>query len=283
MRIFYRSKSFLVAMATGVLIAGTASMTLAGRGGSDARIRNAVNTGSVDAIIAEIERAERLICGGCIGTVMKLLDDARYEVREVAAWWFARRPAQKNEITERSLAHLAGSDSILARNAADILGAFEDPGAIAALSTAVQRQDLSAEARAHAAQALGAIGHTAANPALEAAMQDDDADVRLAAVSAWLAVRYQGEATPVLALIADPDARVRRKAAAVAGSLREPGARAALEAQLAGDADPAVRRNAAWALGRIGDAASRAVLTSAVEDPSPLVRMTAKVALRTLR
>jgi HEAT repeat protein len=214
---------------------------------------------------------------------MKLLDDTRYEVREVAAWWFARRPAQKSDITERSLAHLAGSDSDLARNAADILGAFEDPGAIAALSMAVQRPDLSAEARAHAAQALGEIGHIAANPALEVAMRDGDAGVRLAAVSAWLDIRNQGEATPVIARIADADVRVRRKAAAVAGGLREVDARAALEAQLASDADPAVRRNAAWALGRIGDAASSAVLTAAREDPSPMVRMTARVALRNLR
>jgi HEAT repeat protein len=84
-------------------------------------------------------------------------------------------------------------------------------------------------------------------------------------------------------LIADSDLVVRRKASAVVGRLAETSGRVALEQQLASDEDPAVRRNAAWALGRIGDAASRAALQAAVDDASPLVRMSAKVALRNLR
>lgn len=277
------TKKLQAAIMACALVMGAAPWATAGRGGSNSRIQNAVNSGSSAAIIAEIERAERLVCGGCIDTVMALLDDDRYEVREVAAWWFARRPAQKKEIIERSLAHLAGDDSIKARNAADALGAFEDPAAISALAAAAQRTELSAEARMHAVRALGDIGHGAATPALASAMQDADAGVRLAAVRAWLDIRQQAGAEPVVPLLSDGDVRVRRKAAAVVGSLRDAGARTALEDVLAGDDDPAARRNAAWALGRIGDAASRAALEAATSDPSPLVRVSARAALRNLR
>lgn len=283
MRNSFNSKTVLFALTASALVLGSATVTEAGRGGSASRIQNAANTGSVDAIIAEVERAERLVCGACVPVVMALLDDERYEVRQVAAWWFARRPAQKQELRDRSLADLLGNDSVRARNAADVLGTFEHPNAIDALTQAAQRNDFSAEARAHAVRAIGAIGHLSGNDGLTAAMRDGDAGVRYEAVNAWVRIRQQRTATPVIPLIADSDLNVRRKAAAVVGKVRAADARVALEAQLASDADPIVRRNAAWSLGRLGDAASRSVLQAAVEDASPLVRMTAKVALRKLR
>lgn len=269
---------FLAAAVVGslTLAGGTAE---AGRGGSAARIQNAVATGSVDAIIAELERSERLICDACTPTVLDLLDNDRYELREAAAWWIARRPVLKTQLTERSVADLQGNDSRLARNAADVLGTFRHPQAVAALAAAVVRTDLSAEARMAAARALGTIGHRNANTALTAAMNDSDASVRLAAATSWLMIRKQQSAAPVIGLIDDADATVRAKAAGVVGELRDAAGRAALETALATDADPNVRRNAAWALGRIGDQASRAALTAATTDASSLVRSTAKAAL----
>src|SRR5262249_20565367 len=65
----------------------------AGTGGSAARIQDAVHSGSQDAVLAEVERAENLICPDCTAIVTDLLDDERPAVREVAAWWFARRPS----------------------------------------------------------------------------------------------------------------------------------------------------------------------------------------------
>src|SRR5262245_49069663 len=105
----------LVASVALVAFAGTAT---AGRGGSAANIQNAINSTSQDAIIAELERAERLVCDACIAPVMSLLDDSRYEVREAAAWWFARRPVMKVALAQQATADLAGSDSEMARNAA---------------------------------------------------------------------------------------------------------------------------------------------------------------------
>ncbi len=272
-------KTNILAAAVAGLLTFTTGTAEAGRGGSAARIQNAVATGSVDAIIAELERAERLICDACTPTVLDLIDNDRYELREAAAWWIARRPVLKNQLTERSTADLAGSDSRLARNAADVLGTFRHPQAVAALAAASSRTDLSAEARMAAVRALGTIGHRSANVALTAAMADADASVRLAAATSWLQVRKQATAAPLIALVGDADATVRAKAAGVVGELRDSTARAALETALAGDRDASVRRNAAWALGRIGGAASRAVLTAATADVSPLVRQTAKAAL----
>jgi HEAT repeat protein len=273
----------IVSAGIAAVVLGLASPAHAGRGGSSSRIRNAVATGSVDAIVAEVERAERLTCDSCTPVVMDLLDNDRYEVREVAAWWFARRAALRVELRARSVADLAGTDSRLARNAADILGTFRHPDAIPALAAAVVRTDLSAEARAAAAQALGTIGHPNGATALATAMNDGDATVRLAAVNAWSKIRKQANAAPVVARIGDADLQVRLAATAVVGDLRDAAGRATLEAAVIGDADPGVRRNAAWALGQIGDPASRTALTAATTDESSLVRSTARAALYALR
>jgi HEAT repeat protein len=272
-----------VTIAILALTVGAAGAAEAGRGGSAARIQNAINTSSTDAIVAELERAERLICDACLVPVMELLDDDRYEVREAAAWWFARRPVMKAALTERSIADLGGTDARLARNAADVLGTFRHPQAIDALAAAAVRADLSAEARRHAVRALGTIGHDAANPALAAAMSDRDADVRLEALEAWIGIRRQVGAASAVALLDDGDPRVRARAAAVTGVVREVAARAALESRLGTDDDAVVRRNAAWALGELGAAGSRAALEAAVDDRSPLVRMTARAAIGKLR
>ncbi|ACY16212.1 HEAT repeat domain-containing protein [Haliangium ochraceum] len=277
------TKPILLATAVASVLA-LSSSALAGRGGSHSRIQNAIISGSAEALISEIERAERLVCSSaCIATMMALLEDGRYEVREAAAWWFARRPAQKAELTERSLAFLSGSDSTAARNAADILGAFRHPLAVPALADAAVRQDLSAEARQHAVRSLGLIRATTGKAAVAEAMSDPDASVRLEAAAAWLIMRDQQDAAPVVALLDDDDVLVRRKAAAVAGKLREASARAALESLAVSDEDALVRRHAAWALGQIGDPASRPALESARDDASAIVRGVARAALRDLR
>jgi HEAT repeat protein len=273
----------VVAAGIAAIALGLASPAHAGRGGSSGRIADAVATGSVDAIIAEVERAERLTCDSCTPIVMDLLDDDRYEVREVAAWWFARRAALRVELGARATIDLTGADSRLARNAADLLGAFMHPQAITSLAAAAVRTDLSPEARVAAVRALGMIGHQRGRAGVAAAMSDADAGVRLAAITAFGKLRKQTDAAPVVALVRDGDATVRAAAAGVVGGLRDAGGRANLEIVVVGDADSNVRRNAAWALGQIGDPASRAALTTATTDTSSLVRSTAKAALLALR
>ncbi|MCA9677916.1 MAG: HEAT repeat domain-containing protein, partial [Myxococcales bacterium] len=199
-----RIPQLLAAAACAVALVGAASPAMAGRGGSYAAVQNAINTNSKDAIIAELERSEFLICDRCIAPVMDLLDDDRYAVREVAAWWFARRPVIAAQLVERSYADLEGSDSRLARNAADILGTFRDPDALPALEAAVTRTTLSAEARTAVVRAIGTIGNARGSDALAAAMGDSDASVRHEALVAWIAIRRQRGAAPAVALVADP-------------------------------------------------------------------------------
>jgi HEAT repeat protein len=266
------------------LIALAAPSALAGRGGSFARIRSATDHGNPDAIVAELERAENIPCTSqCMEFVVGLLDHQSYAVRDAAAWWFARRPAQKAEVSERAVARLATGSSIEVLSAADTLARVGHPRIIPELAAALTRSGLSDEARAHTARALGKLGHRSANPALAAAMSDGSAEVRREALHAWVAILRQTDAAPVAALVRDTDVSVRRAAAEVAGRLRGAESRAALEEVVVGDGDPAVRRNAAWALGRIGDPASRGALTAATDDASSLVRMTARAALRQLR
>jgi HEAT repeat protein len=275
--------TILGAAAATALLAGTVMVANAGRGASYGSVVGTINNGGTASIIAELERAERLVCPGCVDAVMPLLDDERYQVREVAAWWFARRPAQKKMLTDRSIDRLVAGDSVQVRNAADILGTFRHPQAIGPLADAYDRTDLTVEARAHIVFALGTIGDKAANPVLEAAMSDESADVRLQAVTAWVEMRRQSDAGQAVALVDDANVLVRRKAAAAVGFFGDADGRLALEDRVLNDDDPVVRRNAAWALGQIGDAASRTVLDQATDDESSLVRATARAAKRSLR
>jgi HEAT repeat protein/cyclophilin family peptidyl-prolyl cis-trans isomerase len=79
-------------------------------------------------------------------------------------------------------------------------------------------------------------------------------------------------------LIADAEARIRRRAALAIGRTGVPEGVAPLTTAL-GDADPDVRAMAAFALGLIGDAAGIAPLTAALGDASPIVRGRAAEAL----
>src|SRR5688572_20683294 len=106
---------------------GLAQTADAGRGASYASIMEAIRSNNADVITSELERAERLVCGACVLPVMELLDHQDYRVRQVAAWWFARRPALKTILAADMTERLAGNDSRLARNAADVLGTFRHP------------------------------------------------------------------------------------------------------------------------------------------------------------
>jgi HEAT repeat protein len=255
----------------------------AGKGGSNAKLVAAVNTGSVDAIIAEAERMESLLCEECIQTMTNLTEDSRYAVREVAAWWFARRPALKDMLAQQFADDLPRGDTTKVRNAADFLGATKTYTALPQLRATIHRSDLGVEARVALVRAAGTLAHVGGNEVLTTAMTDADASVRAAAVAAWRDVLDQQNALPVVALLGDRDANVRAQAAAVVGGMTEQSGRLALEGLVTGDASAIVRRNAAWALGQLGNAASRPALLQATSDKSGLVRGVAKAALAQLR
>lgn len=269
-------------LAAVALVLGAALPAFAGVGGSADKIRAAVASGSVDAIIAEVERTEALACEECIQIVTNLTEDARYPVREVAAWWFAKRPAMKDMLVEQFDRELVTGGALKVRNAADFLGATMTYTALPNL-TAAMRRDVGPDAKLAIVRAVGVLGSKAGNDALTAAMADRDAGVRAAGARAWREIYGQVDATPVVGLLGDADAAVRADAATTIGGLKAAAGRARLEALVVSDESPVVRRNAAWALGKLGDAASRAALVKASGDASSLVRMTAKASLGLLR
>lgn len=260
-----------------------AAPAFAGKGGSAAKIAAAVNSGSVDAIVAEVERAEALMCPDCMGTMLGLLEDDRFAVREVAAWWFAKRPGAKEQLATQFKAELVSADSISVRNAADFLGRVRQFDALPQLRTAIARTDISAEAKLAIVRAVGYMAHIDGNSVLLAAMNDSDATVRAAAVAAWREILGQLDVKPLVAKLGDADARVRAAAATVIGVYGEPSARTMLEQLVTTDADPFVRRNAAWALGRIGSIESAQALRAATRDSSGIVRGFASAALASLK
>jgi HEAT repeat protein len=266
---------------TFVLLA--AAPALAGKGGSNGKIVAAVASGSVDAIVAEVERAEGLMCTECIGTMMNLLEDNRFAVREVAAWWFAKRPGAKDQIAKQFKAELTTAGSIDVRNAADFLGRVRQFDALPQFRVAIARTDLSSEAKLAIVRAVGYMAHIDGNSVLQTALGDGDAAVRAAAVAAWRELLGQVDVKPLVARLGDSDAKVRAAAATVVGVYGEPSARVMLEKLVTTDADPFVRRNSAWALGRIGSEESAAALRTASNDSSGIVRGFASAALASLK
>jgi HEAT repeat protein len=276
-------KNISIKLAAVAALALAPAMAFAGKGGSAAAIQTAVNSTSVDAIIAEVERAEGLMCEACIDTMTALTEDSREAVREVAAWWFAKRPALRDMLATQFSADLPRGDTIKVRNAADFLGRTKMYTTLPQLRATIHRSDLGVEARLALVRAVAYMAHTSGNEVLTTAMTDADSKVRAAAVAAWRDLRGQKSAEPVVARLGDADARVRAEAAGVVGGMREQSGRAALEVLVTRDPDATVRRNAAWALGRLGNAGSAPVLLQATSDKSGLVRGVARASLASLR
>jgi HEAT repeat protein len=255
----------------------------AGKGGSNAQILQAVQSGSQGAIIAEVERTEGLTCEECIQTITNLTEDSRYAVREVAAWWFAKRAGLNNVMAQQFTAELANGNSTAVRNAADFLGATVHLQSLPALRAAISRGGLTSEAKLSIVRAAKLMAHTGGNPILVTAMTDADPVVRTAAVTAWRDILGQTSATPVEPSLRDSDGSVRAAAAAVVGAMGDAATVGVLEQMVTNDSDPTARRNAAWALGKLGSASSHAALTTATSDKSGLVRQVAKAALANLK
>jgi HEAT repeat protein len=267
-----------------------AAPALAGRGSSPGAIKTAIASGSVDAISAELERSEQLVCAGCVDDVRPLVDHPDRRVRQVAAWWLARR-GLRSELFIEMATRLGAPDSRKAEAAADVLGSLRTTKAVEPLGAALNNPAFDAQARAAMAAALGRIGDPAGAPALGAASQDPNATVRAAALDAARELRGPLDARIALARLRDADEAVRVAAIHTLGASRglftgasREEATAALATVLRQDARARVRRKAAWALGEIkADVALGALaLSAAQKDADPSVRALAGVALSKL-
>ena len=269
-----------------VLVA-LASPALAGRGSSPGAIQSAIASGGVDAIQAELERAEHLVCPQCVRLVRPLLDHPDQRVRQVAAWWLARRGLQ-SDLYDSMSTRLMGSDPIAARNAADVLGSLRMRLALQPLGALVTDEGRDPVARGAAARALGRIGDIAALPALGKALAAGDASVRAAAVASLRELRSFQDPSLAVPLLSDADEEVRAQAIYTIGATRGKALVSAsgeeavrgLAALVTGDPSARVRKKAAWALGEIGAPASlagAALSQAAAKDSDPLVRSLASV------
>jgi len=95
-----KASRLFVMVAFGLSAVGVASTAQAGRGGSPEKIASAIHSGSADAIAAELEQSEYLVCAVCVDYVTPLIDDANPKVRQVAAWWLARRGVTRQIFTD---------------------------------------------------------------------------------------------------------------------------------------------------------------------------------------
>jgi len=261
--------------------AGTA---VAGRGSSPQAVKLAIQSGSPDAIKAELERAEHLVCVSCVDMVMPLLDNNNQGIRQVAAWWIARRGVARN-VRVAMLNRLGQPDSVAARNAADVLGEFHYVSSVPALSAALSNPVFSSEARAHMAAALGRISRPEVVAPLTTALGTSDGVVQVAAMQALQSIAGLRDGSAVSPLLGNGDANVRAEAATTLGMFHDAGAASALVTALQSDASPIVRKRAAWALGEIRAntaVAGPALQNAAANDASPFVRSLAAAALTRL-
>jgi HEAT repeat protein len=272
-----------VKLALGIALLLSAQTALAGRGGSAAAIQSAIDSNSVDTILAEIERAEFLACLNCINTVLPLVDHPSSRVRDAAGWWLGRRGV-RDQVLANMTARLSAQDPVAALHAADVLGGMRDMSSLPSLS-AYLAHPLDEDSGVAAARAISAIGAPSAIAALRVGMGSTIAGVRAASLQAVRKLRpgagmtFVTGAATVVPLLADGDAGVRLQAALTAGYLHDNVATASLAPLVTGDSSPLVRKAAAWAIGEIGDPTGSAALTQAQNDADPLVRSVATAAL----
>jgi HEAT repeat protein len=278
-----KTMRFAVVTFLGISLAA-AGTAVAGRGSSPIAVRNAIASGSVDAIQSELERAERLVCVSCVDMVRPLIDSPDQRIRQVAAWWLARRGVAR-QVRVEMLNRLAQPDSVAARNAADVLGEFHYVSSIPALSAALANPVYTGEARAAMARALGRISRPQSVPPLTAALSAEDALVRMAALRALQSIAGLRDGSAVAPLLSDADVSVRAEAATTLGMFRDANGATALVTALQNDQSVTVRKRAAWALGAVGASsavAGPALQNAAASDASPIVRSLAGAALTRL-
>jgi HEAT repeat protein len=276
-------------------VAAVSSPAWAGFGSSAVALKAAVQSGSVDAIVAELEKAEELPSRGAIDVVLPLVDYSSYRVRDAAGWWLTRRGVRTQVMADMT-ARLSGSDPIAARNAGDVLAAMRDFSTLPAL-TAYLGHPLDEDSGVAVARAVGALGHPTGVTALSTAMGSTLAGVRAQAAASLRDLRAPRGATvaasyaPLLPLVSDADANVRLQAVQTIGFIGGAGkvtatsaVVTALSSTVTGDPSATVRKAAAWALGELKDGSARAALMQVqANDTDSLVRSIASAALANLR
>jgi HEAT repeat protein len=280
-------KIYAAILAAGLAMPGIAS---AGIDGTTGKIQSAVQANSVDAIVAELERAENIPERGAFDTVFGLIDHDSERVREAAGWWLGRRGV-RIKVIAIAKARLTAQDPTAARNVLDTLRGMRDIQTLGMIGTYVANP-LDEQSGIAGLRALGAIGApeglTMLNPALGNAMIGVRAQAlrTVRELRAPVGQKVVTVGTAYLPMLNDADPTVRREAAITLGFLGQSGLNTdpvssgvnALVSTVANDSSATVRKAAAWALGEIGNAAGRDALRKATNDTDANVRSVATAA-----
>ena len=259
---------------------------------SSEALLNAIRGTAPTRLMGMLEYAEMLDCYECVPELaQRVLTDDNARMREFSAWWLRRRAFAKNHlfIEFRSIlqgdypawtADLGVSEAVMRARAAEALGEFLDPNALAPLSEAAMT-DSESIVREAAVSALGRLNHPGGNTVLAAALSDSTPEVRRAALASIIRVNFFREHDALIGTLADDDAIVRREGALLVGQMRVSAGVDALAGLLRADEDANVRRAAAWALGMIGDGTSRDALREAqASETEQMVLDAIEIALR---
>jgi hypothetical protein len=168
-------------------------------------------------------------------------------------------------------------------------GGLRTPAAVAPLGTVLGRGDV--DLRAAAVHALSEIGSPSALQALERGVEDEEREVRVAAIRALQARAYRPVLPRLDAIVkgrAIRDADLTEKMAVFEayGSLCGNGGVAALDGMLNGKSmfgrreDPELRACAAVALGKVGTPEAQAALRQSANEKDVVVRNAVSRALR---
>lgn len=259
---------------------------------SQEALLNAIRGGSPTRLMGMLEYGEMLECYECVPALARrVITDDNSRMREFSAWWLRRRHLAKNHLFIEFRSILQGDypawtsdlgvpQEVMRARAAEALGEFLDPNALAPLAEAAMG-DAEPIVRDAAVSALGRLNHPEGNAVLAAALSDSAPEVRRAALSSIVRVNFFREHDALLGTLADDDAVVRREGALLVGQMRVGAGVDALAGLLRADEDANVRRAAAWSLGMIGDGVARDVLREArASESNRMVLDAIEIALR---
>lgn len=266
-------------------------LALAGIDGSSSNITAAISSGSVDSIIAELERSENIPQRSAYPAVLKLMDHPNERVREAAGWWLGRRGIRQEVISTAAM-RLGGSDPIAAANVLDVLRGMKDGPNTIDLVANYAGKPLDEASGIAAFKCLGFIGSASSLPTVAIGITSQYAGVRAEALRTVRVLRapvgqkVSTTGAAYVGLLNDSDTTVRREAAYTLGFLGQNGLNPdasssglnALITTVGSDSSPVVRKAAAWAIGQLGSTAGLAALKAAQNDSDASVRSVARAA-----
>jgi hypothetical protein len=224
----------------------------------------AIQSGSPEKLKATLEYGERVYCQDCVPLLEKnLLESSVARVREMSAWWLRRQPFAAPALVFRLRKLVrADADPVRRARAAEALGEFMDPHAVAELSDAALI-DAEVRVRVAAIHALARLNSDVGFAVLTDTLGDADTLVKLATLDELVNIGAFRDHGALIALLGDTSAEVRTRAARLCGEYRVLEAQSTLVAMLEGDISAQARKAAAWSLGRVGAADGQAALISA--------------------